>query len=174
MLQPAWPVQSHEPQKRPGLSIGSILLRQPLRCLPCVPAVPPPFFREVIFSSPFSHAVVFVAFAPFYLSLAPPCLLDSSSSRASTKMMPTSSRIVVASLALSGTAFAQCYYPNGKVAEPDFPCDVNAEVSVCCGGRGTQCMSNRLCQDPDGRVIRGSCTDKNWLSPECGLYCLGM
>lgn len=76
-------------------------------------------------------------------------------------------------LAASRIALAQCYYPNGDLAVPDSPCDSDADVSSCCGGSGTECMSNRLCQDPNGRVIRGSCTDKTWTSPECGRYCLG-
>ncbi|KAL6917525.1 hypothetical protein FSST1_009020 [Fusarium sambucinum] len=30
-----------------------------------------------------------------------------------------------------------------------------------------------LCIGADGNTLRGSCTDKNWASPECAMYCLG-
>ncbi|KAI8672056.1 hypothetical protein NCS56_00667900 [Fusarium sp. Ph1] len=72
-----------------------------------------------------------------------------------------------------GFAAQKCYYPNGEEA-PDHPCDEDAEVSACCGGSfGSICMSNKLCAGGDGGIVRGSCTDKNWASPECPLYCLG-
>ncbi|RSM12407.1 hypothetical protein CEP52_002494 [Fusarium oligoseptatum] len=72
-----------------------------------------------------------------------------------------------------GFAAKQCYYPNGEES-PDHPCDEDAEVSACCGGSfGSICMSNKLCAGGDGGIVRGSCTDKNWASPECPLYCLG-
>ena len=72
-----------------------------------------------------------------------------------------------------GFAAKQCYYPNGEEA-PDHPCDEDAEVSTCCGGSfGSICMSNKLCAGGDGGIVRGSCTDKDWASPECPLYCLG-
>ncbi|KAG8671799.1 hypothetical protein FPOAC2_05157 [Fusarium poae] len=67
----------------------------------------------------------------------------------------------------------KCYYPNGIEAN-DFPCDPDAKNSVCCGGGlGTVCLSNKLCIGADGNTLRGSCTDKNWASPECAMYCLG-
>ncbi|RGP65475.1 hypothetical protein FSPOR_7272 [Fusarium sporotrichioides] len=68
---------------------------------------------------------------------------------------------------------SKCYYPNGIEAN-DFPCDPDAEESVCCsGGLGTVCLSNKLCIGADGNTLRGSCTDKNWASPECAMFCLG-
>ncbi|RGP63541.1 hypothetical protein FLONG3_9847 [Fusarium longipes] len=69
-------------------------------------------------------------------------------------------------------AASKCYYPNGIEAN-DFPCDPDAEESVCCsGGLGTMCLSNKLCIGADGNTLRGSCTDKNWASPECAMFCL--
>ncbi|KAM5343480.1 hypothetical protein ACJ41O_012017 [Fusarium nematophilum] len=70
-------------------------------------------------------------------------------------------------------AASKCYYPNGVEAE-DFPCDPGADESVCCGGGlGSVCLSNKLCLGADGNTVRGSCTDKNWASAECAMYCLG-
>jgi hypothetical protein len=70
-------------------------------------------------------------------------------------------------------AVSKCYYPNGIEAN-DFSCDPDAEESVCCsGGLGTVCLSNKLCIGADGNTLRGSCTDKNWASPECAMFCLG-
>ncbi|SPJ85628.1 uncharacterized protein FTOL_11409 [Fusarium torulosum] len=67
----------------------------------------------------------------------------------------------------------ECYYPNGIEAD-DSPCDPDAKESVCCsGGLGTVCLSNKLCIGADGNTMRGSCTDKNWASPECAMLCLG-
>ncbi|KAK0385360.1 hypothetical protein NLU13_7836 [Sarocladium strictum] len=69
---------------------------------------------------------------------------------------------------------AQCYYPNGAEAKDDKPCDENAENSMCCtASTGSLCLSNKLCSGPNGNVIRGSCTDKDWDAPECASYCLG-
>jgi hypothetical protein len=54
------------------------------------------------------------------------------------------------------------------------PCDPDAEDSVCCGsGLGSACLSNRLCQGGNGNLIRGTCTDKSWDSPECSKTCIG-
>jgi hypothetical protein len=73
------------------------------------------------------------------------------------------------------TATAKCYYPNGAEAEDDLPCDADAENSVCCNGSaGSICLSNKLCSGPNGNILRGSCTDKDWLAPECASLCLGM
>ncbi|KAL6856717.1 hypothetical protein J3F83DRAFT_751584 [Trichoderma novae-zelandiae] len=69
-------------------------------------------------------------------------------------------------------AIKQCYYPNGSPSS-DFPCDPNAKESACCGGGlGASCLNNRLCQSNDGNIIRGSCSDKDWSSPECAPFCL--
>lgn len=81
--------------------------------------------------------------------------------------------LLLCSLQKGFAAKKQCYYPNGEKS-PDHPCDEDAEVSACCGGSfGSICMSNKLCAGGDGGIVRGSCTDKNWASPECPLYCLG-
>lgn len=69
---------------------------------------------------------------------------------------------------------AQCYYPNGKVAAGDFPCDPDSEDSAFCGGAlGSVCINNKLCRGPDGNLARGSCTSQTWQSPECASFCLG-
>ncbi|KAK4235537.1 hypothetical protein C8A03DRAFT_46341 [Achaetomium macrosporum] len=68
----------------------------------------------------------------------------------------------------------KCYYPNGVESDVDFPCDPNAEQSPCCGGGfGYTCLTNKLCRGPDGNLIRGSCTARDWSAPECAHYCLG-
>ncbi|KAK4033447.1 hypothetical protein C8A01DRAFT_19603 [Parachaetomium inaequale] len=84
-------------------------------------------------------------------------------------------RIWISLLSLAHFCFAQrqCFYPNGQLAANDFPCDSGADESPCCGGSlGTVCLTNKLCRGADGNIIRGSCTDKNWNSPECAQYCL--
>lgn len=80
-------------------------------------------------------------------------------------------------LSFSGLCYAQkgCFYPNGVRAGADFPCDPEAADSACCGvGEvGTVCLTNGLCRRPNGNIIRGSCTDRSWNSPECPKFCLG-
>ncbi|KAH6605409.1 hypothetical protein Trco_007116, partial [Trichoderma cornu-damae] len=66
----------------------------------------------------------------------------------------------------------KCYYPDGSPSLSDFPCDPNAKNSPCCGGPGTVCLSNGLCQGSGENVIRGSCSDQSWTSPLCANYCL--
>ncbi len=67
----------------------------------------------------------------------------------------------------------QCFYPNGVQSKTDFPCDPTAADSPCCGGgAGTFCLTNKLCRGPDGNIVRGSCTDKDWSSSDCPLFCL--
>ncbi|KAK4234053.1 transcription initiation factor IID, 18kD subunit-domain-containing protein [Achaetomium macrosporum] len=77
-------------------------------------------------------------------------------------------------LGLLQTCFGKCYYPNGNEATIDWPCDENAENSACCAGApfGFACLENGLCQGKDGKVIRGSCTDESWMSPDCPHFCL--
>ncbi|KAH7176186.1 hypothetical protein EDB81DRAFT_706464 [Dactylonectria macrodidyma] len=70
-------------------------------------------------------------------------------------------------------AASKCYYPNGDEAS-DFPCDPDADESVCCGGGlGSVCLSNKLCLGSNGNTVRGSCTEEDWASSECAMYCLG-
>ncbi|KAK4250208.1 hypothetical protein C7999DRAFT_11997 [Corynascus novoguineensis] len=80
-------------------------------------------------------------------------------------------------LLISAVCFAadkKCYFPSGLEAKDDYPCDPDAEDSACCGrGPGVACSTNKLCVTTDGSSIRGSCTDKNWDSPECPKFCMG-
>lgn len=72
-------------------------------------------------------------------------------------------------------AAKKCYYPNGVEATTDTPCHPEAEDSMCCfkgGSYGRACLSNKMCQAPDGKIIRGTCTDRNWNSPECASFCM--
>ena len=78
-------------------------------------------------------------------------------------------------LALSQNA--ACYYPNGEVAVENYPCFLDQAQSTCCGV-GVICEASGLCR-VDGSIgvselIRGTCTDSNWVSSECPLYCLGV
>ncbi|KAK4196888.1 hypothetical protein QBC40DRAFT_3836 [Triangularia verruculosa] len=70
-------------------------------------------------------------------------------------------------------AVNKCFYPGGGESLDDVPCDADAEVSVCCGSSasGGACLSNKLCMGTDGKMSRGSCTDKTFLSPECPNFC---
>jgi hypothetical protein len=79
-------------------------------------------------------------------------------------------------VALAGLqpCLGKCYYPNGREAA-DFPCDPDSTDTVCCSdGRvdGFACLSNKLCQTPQGRIIRGTCTDPTWKSAACASYCM--
>jgi hypothetical protein len=77
-------------------------------------------------------------------------------------------------LFFSARVLGQCFYPNGLLADGDTPCDGDAEHSMCCGkSAGSVCLSNKLCASPDGNIIRGSCTDRDWHAPECASFCLG-
>ncbi|KAK0708654.1 hypothetical protein B0H67DRAFT_496106 [Lasiosphaeris hirsuta] len=68
---------------------------------------------------------------------------------------------------------SKCYYPNGRSASGDSPCNPDAVDSACCGGGlGSTCLTNRLCSGPDGNIVRGSCTSESWSSAECPLFCL--
>lgn len=80
----------------------------------------------------------------------------------------------IASSALSQQA--TCYYPNGDVATEDFACFLDQEQSACCG-RGSICEATGLCKVAGSigvsDLVRGSCTDKTWTSPECITICSG-
>lgn len=72
-------------------------------------------------------------------------------------------------------AAQSCYFPNGSPSPGTAPCDPDAENSMCCDkSQGAFCLSNKLCRGPDGNLIRGACTDRNWAAPECAYYCLSM
>ncbi|GAW22810.1 hypothetical protein ANO14919_123530 [Xylariales sp. No.14919] len=75
---------------------------------------------------------------------------------------------------LIDAAASKCFYPDGSEATGDSPCNPDAEVSACCGSSSdSTCLSNSLCEDGSGRVIRGSCSDQSWSDPACPRYCLG-
>ncbi|KAI4217745.1 MAG: hypothetical protein L6R36_009290 [Xanthoria steineri] len=74
-----------------------------------------------------------------------------------------------------------CFFPNGKTAVGDIPCNPTAADSVCCG-KGWTCLSSKVCEfnqdslDSDvdnsiGEQWRGSCTDKDWQSGLCPKFC---
>jgi len=70
-----------------------------------------------------------------------------------------------------------CYAPNGDLAQGgNFPCFLDQDVSPCCG-EGSICEASGLCKVAGSTgvsdLIRGSCTDRTWNSPECPQYCLG-
>ncbi|KAI9882479.1 MAG: hypothetical protein M1823_005779 [Watsoniomyces obsoletus] len=81
--------------------------------------------------------------------------------------------------ALLPTSYAICYYPNGRVAEADQPCNDESEHSSCCGP-GWACLSNKMCKRTDkvklpaDEYIRASCTDKEWRSGSCPGFCLSL
>ncbi|KAK4040448.1 hypothetical protein C8A01DRAFT_15685 [Parachaetomium inaequale] len=81
-------------------------------------------------------------------------------------------RILIRFLPLISLCLAAkpCYFPNGELA-PDYPCDPTAEESACCGVTAL-CLTNKLCRTPEGNLVRGTCTEKNWNTAECAQYCL--
>jgi hypothetical protein len=72
-----------------------------------------------------------------------------------------------------------CYYPDGSSANQDTPCQDSKPQSTCCG-QGYACLSNNICMATGAELqkanatvyVRGSCTDKNWRSSECPLFCI--
>ncbi|KAK4210106.1 hypothetical protein QBC37DRAFT_390727 [Rhypophila decipiens] len=62
-----------------------------------------------------------------------------------------------------------CYWPNGDIADKDYPCYPTENVSFCCR-YGHTCLSNGLCYDGH-RNVRGGCTDKTWSSGACPPVC---
>lgn len=74
---------------------------------------------------------------------------------------------------------ADCFYPDGKLATGDLPCDSSQSQSFCCGP-GWTCLDNKLCHStgeytkPDQvGYARGSCTDSMWKSDQCPQFCTG-
>ena len=68
-----------------------------------------------------------------------------------------------------------CYFPDGTVAPGDTPChspSLGVGSSACCAEFHI-CLNNNLCLHTDGAemIVRGSCTDETWRSPECAQYC---
>ncbi|KAL2156840.1 hypothetical protein VTH06DRAFT_4076 [Thermothelomyces fergusii] len=93
-----------------------------------------------------------------------------------------STRVLVLSLALcclSRGGRAACYYPSGLQAPNDTPCRDDTPHSTCCG-QGYACLSNGICQATGEELqkpgatefVRGSCTDKQWRSSSCPLFCI--
>lgn len=64
---------------------------------------------------------------------------------------------------------AKCYFPGGKIADSDVPCNSGPGPSACCSDDAT-CLANGACLN-GGRLSRGSCTDINWSSKACFGYC---
>ncbi|KAK5996160.1 hypothetical protein PT974_04588 [Cladobotryum mycophilum] len=82
-------------------------------------------------------------------------------------------------LSLTHIAHASCYYPSGGLAPNDVPCTDKTPNAACCG-QGYACLSNGICQATGEELqkpgatkfVRGSCTDKNWRSSNCPLFCM--
>ncbi len=64
-------------------------------------------------------------------------------------------------------AGAQCYYPDGSISD-DIPC--RDPTSACCSAT-SYCLTNGYCLS-DLQVIRSSCTDQTWQSPDCPTLCI--
>lgn len=62
-----------------------------------------------------------------------------------------------------------CYFFNGTIATNQLKCP---DSDACCG-RGSTCLSNRLCTDGADygkKYVRGPCADKEW-GPNCPQIC---
>ncbi|KAI9147813.1 hypothetical protein HJFPF1_12845 [Paramyrothecium foliicola] len=68
-------------------------------------------------------------------------------------------------------AAQRCYYPNGFEARDDYPCDPDAEVSVCCGrGFGSVCLSNKLCGSANDGCCDSGAGRFNVLPPQPDIW----
>jgi hypothetical protein len=96
----------------------------------------------------------------------------SSAARASLILLALA-RLTSAQL----TVQSACYNPDGALAQGNFPCFLDQKNSPCCGSN-TICEDSGLCKVLDSvgvsDLIRGTCTDPTWSSPECPAYCLGL
>lgn len=72
--------------------------------------------------------------------------------------------------ALLIAASSTCYYPDGGIATDHEPCNSSAENSACCSADSV-CLSNSYCFSRTGRIIRSSCTDRQWQSSACPYFC---
>ena len=97
-----------------------------------------------------------------------------------TKAVPSTSLLYLVIIFLPPCE-AICYYPDGvHVAPQDVPCNGGSSNSVCCGP-GYACLSNRICMRTNKtlddvssqKFVRGSCTDRKWLSAACPSFCTG-
>lgn len=76
-------------------------------------------------------------------------------------------------------AQAACYYPSGRIAPNDIPCRDDTPHAACCG-QGYACLSNGICQATGEELqapgasefVRGACTDREWRSSSCPLFCI--
>jgi hypothetical protein len=81
-------------------------------------------------------------------------------------------RISVCTFAFISQAFAECYYPDGKVASGLTPCNSTAKVSHCCRDADV-CLSNGLCFSTGlGTIIRRGCTDSSFNDTVCPAFCI--
>ena len=93
-------------------------------------------------------------------------------------------------LAHAGAELADCFLPNGTAVPLSFAyqlCISTQNVhSMCCvlnitalealgenAGNLDICLTNGLCQTPQGGYGRDLCTDKTWTSPNCLNVCTG-
>lgn len=62
------------------------------------------------------------------------------------------------------SASRQCYWPNNKPANGNYPCS-NDEITACCGSSAI-CLSNGYCMDitQPFTLSRGGCTSDTWAS----------
>ncbi|KAI9806691.1 MAG: hypothetical protein M1825_006148 [Sarcosagium campestre] len=89
--------------------------------------------------------------------------------------------LVLGAVPLLASAQKACYFPDGTVAENDFPCYKDADISFCCGP-GYACLKNRICKRTEASLdgvaspidfVRGSCTNSDWSSTACPAFCTG-
>lgn len=88
--------------------------------------------------------------------------------------------IILSSLILPIAAVsktAACYDPDGSFLANDAACNLDADVSSCCG-IGWSCLSNGVCEIVQEQnsvnvtlYYRGSCTDQTWTQPGCLNIC---
>ena len=83
-------------------------------------------------------------------------------------------------LPLAAFSLDSCYYPDGRAALRDVPCNPDWAVSACCGAgwdcllNGTLCIQSKDDPGTMDSLARGSCTDMNWKSDICSKWCIGM
>lgn len=75
----------------------------------------------------------------------------------------------VALLLMLPSVLATCYYPNGTESPDD---DISCPNSKACCPKDAFCLSNGLCWSSLNFLLRASCTDQSWTSPDCARYCL--
>jgi len=108
---------------------------------------------------------------------ARPCILCPLTAMTMFNPIPTSSTlltsILIGYIVSTRAEVPSCFYPNGSLALSDYACNLTAEASFCCA-IGFNCLDNKICTaEGEGPqwYNRGSCTDKNWDSPDCPQFC---